>query len=221
MPTIERTRQFFEDYAVDFDALYGTRRSWLNRVVNPLLRKSMRLRYERTLAACQPLAGRTVLDVGCGPGHYSVALARRGAARVVGIDFADGMLEIAEAHASKAGAADRCEWLHTGFEDYSPDEVFDYVVLNGFMDYAPEPAAVVRRALALTARRAFFSFPASGGVLGWQRRQRYRNRCDLFLYERTEVAELFHGIDGVSIETIARDYFVQVDQGRRTSPPRA
>ena len=71
---------FFEDYARDFDALYGTRRSLLNDLVNPILRRSMKLRTERTLAGCSPIEGATVLDVGCGPGHHSVELARRGAA---------------------------------------------------------------------------------------------------------------------------------------------
>ncbi len=211
MPTIERTQQFFDSYAADFDALYGTRRSWVNRVVNPLLRRSMKLRYQRTLAGCEPIEGARVLDVGCGPGHYAVALLRRGAARVVGIDFADGMLEIAGARAEACGVAERCELVHASFEDYEPDQPFDYVVLNGFMDYTPDPAVIVEKALKMATRRAFFSFPAAGGILGWQRRIRYRARCDLYLYDRSQLEELFSGFENVMIETIARDYFVRVD----------
>ena len=35
------------------------------------------------------LAGRTVLDIGCNAGFYSIEMKRRGAERVVGIDFDD------------------------------------------------------------------------------------------------------------------------------------
>lgn len=211
MPTLERTQKFFDGYAADFDALYGTRRSLINRVVNPLLRRSMKLRYQRTLESCDPIEGAEVLDVGCGPGHYLVALLRRGAARAVGLDFAEGMLEIAGARAETCGVADRCELVHTSFEDFEPKRPFDYVILNGFMDYTPDPATIIRKAMGMATRRGFFSFPAAGGILGWQRRFRYRSRCDLYLYDRPRLEGLFSEFENVSIETIARDYFVRVD----------
>ena len=37
------------------------------------------------------LTGKTVLDIGCNAGFYSIEMKRRGAARVVGIDFDDGL----------------------------------------------------------------------------------------------------------------------------------
>ncbi len=49
------------------------------------------------LAACQPLQGLTVLDLGCGQGHFSRHLAAQGA-RVVGIDIADELLSVARGH---------------------------------------------------------------------------------------------------------------------------
>jgi 2-polyprenyl-3-methyl-5-hydroxy-6-metoxy-1,4-benzoquinol methylase len=65
---------FFDSYAHDFNAIYGNRNTFLNRLLNGWLRRSMRLRYEMTLQSCDPLEGKSVLDVGCGPGHYAVAL---------------------------------------------------------------------------------------------------------------------------------------------------
>ena len=91
----ERTSEFFDRYAVDFDSIYGNDNKALERIVNRLFRRAMLMRYEKTLAGCQPIEGRTVIDVGCGPGHYSIALARAGAKRVLGLDFAAGMLNIA------------------------------------------------------------------------------------------------------------------------------
>jgi hypothetical protein len=73
-----------------------------------------------------------------------------------------------------------------------------------------DPQAVIRKVLSLTRCRAFFSFPAAGGILAWQRRIRYRNRCDLFLYRPEEIRQLFTGFPGVQVDIsrIARDFFV-------------
>src|SRR5690606_2032184 len=38
------------------------------------------------------LTGKTVLDIGCNAGFYSIQMKRRGAARVLGIDFDDKYL---------------------------------------------------------------------------------------------------------------------------------
>lgn len=206
----ERTAAFFDRYAADFDAIYGNRNTRINRFVNSTFRRAMRIRYEMTLAGCEPVAGRTVLDVGSGPGHYSVELARRGAARVLGIDFADGMLDIARAAATRAGVQDRTTFERGDFFTRTFDEKFDYVILMGFMDYVENPVPVVRKAVQLSKRRAFFSFPVSGGVLAWQRKLRYRSRCDLFLYSEEDVRRIMRdaSVGSCEITRIDRDLFV-------------
>jgi 2-polyprenyl-3-methyl-5-hydroxy-6-metoxy-1,4-benzoquinol methylase len=211
---IERTQGFFHQYANDFDAIYSSPTGALNSIVNRLFRASMKLRFIKTLEGCRPIEGKSVLDIGCGPGHFAISLAQRGASRAVGLDFAEGMLQLAAEHARRAGVADRCEFRRGDFLQYAPSEPFDYVVVMGFMDYMPDPNAVVAKVLSLTRDRAFFSFPAAGGVLGWQRRLRYRKRCDLFLYRREEIERLFERFPGAQVEIvrIARDYFVTAKQ---------
>ena len=205
-----RTSTFFHGYAADFDAIYGTSTGPVNALVNGLFRKSMRLRYEKTLEGCDPIAGRSVLDIGCGPGHYSVQLAKRGAGRIVGVDFAEGMLEIARKHAAAEGMADKCEFIKADFFTHQFGQPFDYVIVMGFMDYVEDAKAAVRRILELTAGKAFFSFPKGGGFLAWQRQLRYRSRCELYLYSEEQIRGPFAGLPGVEvrIESIARDYFV-------------
>ena len=66
----DRTQTFFHQYANDFDAIYGNQNGVVDSVINKLFRKSMRLRYEKSVEGCEPVQGRSVLDVGCGPGHY-------------------------------------------------------------------------------------------------------------------------------------------------------
>jgi 2-polyprenyl-3-methyl-5-hydroxy-6-metoxy-1,4-benzoquinol methylase len=206
----DRTAQFFDSYARDFAALYGNENRFPQSLVNRYLRRSMVLRYEKSLEGCQPIEGRTVLDVGCGPGHYSVELARRGAARVVGIDFAPGMVALATERAKAAGVAERCTFQVGDFGAFPASETFDYAIVMGFMDYVADPEAVVRKVLGHARSRAFFSFPAAGGILAWQRQLRYRSRCDLFLYEEARLDALLAAVPAREkrVLRIARDYFV-------------
>jgi SAM-dependent methyltransferase len=208
----DRTSTFFNDYAADFDSIYGNDNRALERVANRLFRRAMVVRYEKTLAGCQPIQGRTVIDIGCGPGHYSIALARAGAGKVIGLDFAPGMLKIARERAASYGVGDRCTFALDDFLTYPVSEKFDYAIVMGFMDYIRDPRVVIDRVLEITRGRAFFSFPKAGGVLAWQRKMRYRNRCDLFLYREDEIQSLLSPT-GASflIESNGRDFFVTLE----------
>lgn len=209
----DRTREFFHGYAGDFNAIYGTTNTPVSALVNRLFRKSMRLRFERTLAGTYA-PGATILDVGCGPGHYAIELARRGAARVVGVDFAEGMIALAQRQAEAAGVADRCEFFVGDIHALSFPERFDYVVVMGFMDYVAEPRALIEKIAGMTAKRAFFSFPSAHGPLAWQRKLRYRSRCPLYLYSRSRLESLVRGVPEMhaTIEAIARDFFVTLER---------
>ena len=201
--------EFFDSYAHDFDAIYGARHTAVNRLINTFFRKSMRMRYERTIEGCDPIEGRSVVDIGCGPGHFGIALASKGAGRVLGLDFAEQMLAVAHRHAERKGVADKCEWVLGDFLTYPFEERFDYAIVCGFMDYIAEPTPVIDKVLSITKSKAFFSFPSASGVLAWQRKVRYRSRCDLFMYTRPQLEDLFRGKNAdVTIEPIARDFFV-------------
>jgi cyclopropane fatty-acyl-phospholipid synthase-like methyltransferase len=205
-----KTLEFFDAYAGDFDAIYGTKNTLLNRFVNTFFRGSMRERYVKVVEGCNPLDGCTVLDIGCGPGHYSVTLAKRGAASVTGVDFAESMLNIAEKYAEDANVQDKCNFILKDFMTFTAGERFDYTIAVGFMDYIKEPEALVDKVMSLTSRKAFFSFPVAGGFLAWQRKQRYKSRCDLYLYTEKELDDLFSRANcrDYTIEKIGRDYFV-------------
>lgn len=207
------TAGFFDSYAGDFDAIYGRENTLSNRIISKIFRRSMRLRYQRTIEGCWPVEGKSALDIGCGPGHYAVALAQRGITEVVGIDFSSAMIELAAAKAAAAGLEDICRFITDDFMTCDFGRTFDYTILMGFMDYISDPGTVIKRALSLTVSRAFFSFPAAEGILAWQRRRRYRDKCDLFMYRCRQIPELFKGMTftDIKIEKLSRDYFVTVD----------
>jgi len=211
----QQVKELFDGYADGFDAIYGGERSWWQRRIDQWLRKSMRLRFERTLAGCAPIEGKRVLDVGCGPGHYSVRLAAMGAAAVVGVDFSSSMLELARRYAEQQGVGERCRFIEADIMDYESEQPFDYTVVMGVMDYIPEPEPFIRHLLALTRSQLFLSFPVDGGFLARQRRLRYRwfSHCELKMYSRERLVALMEKVvpGRYSIEKIARDFFVTIN----------
>ena len=112
------------------------------------------------------------------------------------------------------GVGERCNFMVADFYTYEPQELFDYVIVMGFMDYMPDPEKVVAKVLSLTKKKAFFSFPVAGGLLGWQRKMRYQKRCDLFLYEKEQLQKMFTRFPEVkaTIEPISRDFFVTLER---------
>ncbi|MDZ7829909.1 MAG: bifunctional 2-polyprenyl-6-hydroxyphenol methylase/3-demethylubiquinol 3-O-methyltransferase UbiG [Halofilum sp. (in: g-proteobacteria)] len=88
------------------------------------------------------LAGKRVVDVGCGGGILSEAMARRGA-EVVGIDLAGETLEAAREHAAAEGVAVEYRCIGTeALADAEPD-AFDVVTCMEMLEHVPDPAAIV------------------------------------------------------------------------------
>jgi 2-polyprenyl-6-hydroxyphenyl methylase/3-demethylubiquinone-9 3-methyltransferase len=88
------------------------------------------------------LDGARVLDVGCGGGILSEALARRGA-RVVGIDLAGDCIEAARPHAEDAGLAIDYRIASTESVAEAEPGAFDLVTCLELLEHVPDPAAIV------------------------------------------------------------------------------
>src|SRR5437899_9459902 len=100
------------------------------------------------------LAGRVVLDFGCGIGIDTIEFARRGARRVIGLDIREDVLETARREAGTAGVADRCVFTT------ATDERVDVIVsIDGFEHYAdPEQVLRTMRQLVRPDGRVFITF---------------------------------------------------------------
>jgi SAM-dependent methyltransferase len=84
------------------------------------------------------LAGRVVIDFGCGDGGEAIEIARHGARRVIGIDVRREALERASRAAEQAGVSDRCV-----FASDTADPVDVVLSVYGFEHY-DEPEQVLR-----------------------------------------------------------------------------
>ena len=96
------------------------------------------------------LAGKRVLDVGCGAGILSEALARRGA-KVTGLDLAPELIEAAKAHAeqSELDIDYRCVSSRDLMRELPG--AFDIVVCYEMLEHVDTPAYVVDDCAMLTA----------------------------------------------------------------------
>jgi len=88
------------------------------------------------------LDGRTVIDVGCGGGLLSEAMARRGA-RVTGLDLAPELLEVARLHALETGAA--VEYRLESAEQHASHcrARYDVVTCMEMLEHVPDPSAAL------------------------------------------------------------------------------
>ena len=102
--------------------------------------------HGRDPSAPDALAGLTLLDVGCGAGLASEALARRGAA-VTGLDAAGDALEAARTHAAAGSLA--ITYREGLPEDLPPEATFDAVIALEVIEHvADRPAFLAALARA-------------------------------------------------------------------------
>lgn len=94
------------------------------------------------VTARAPLAEKEVLDVGCGGGILSEAMAR-GGARVLGIDLAQAALEVAELHALDAGVTVQYRLQSAEELARTAPASFDIVTCMEMLEHVPEPEQVI------------------------------------------------------------------------------
>ena len=103
------------------------------------------------------LAGKRVLDVGCGGGILAEAMANRGA-DVTGIDLADKPLKVAMLHRLETNS--KVEYRLVAAETLADEapESFDVVTCMEMLEHVPDPSSVVRACARLVKPDGFVFF---------------------------------------------------------------
>jgi len=118
--------------------------------INPL-----RLEYIDTIA---DLAGKKVLDVGCGGGILSESMAAKGA-DVTGIDMGESNLSVAKLHLLESG--EKVDYRQIPVEQLAEEEAgqYDIVTCMEMLEHVPDPASIISACSQLVKPdgHAFFS----------------------------------------------------------------
>ena len=188
---IQAQRAFWNSEADAFSKIYTHRKSKFSNKLDQIFRKDMYERFQFTIANCEPIKGRTFLDVGCGNALYSLELARKGAAKVVGIDIAEVMIGLCKKSAEDENLSDRCTFIQTDLLEYKPDQKFDVSFGIGLFDYIKNPLPVLTKMREVSTDKAIMAFPR---LYTWRapvRKVRLTLKgCDVYFYSAARIDKL-------------------------------
>jgi SAM-dependent methyltransferase len=184
----------------------------LRSILDRFLRSALYERHRLTFEHCGPIAGATVLDIGCGTGEYSLEFATKGASQVTGVDIAPAMVEFSQRQAQERGLSQHCRFVCADFLDCHFSEQFDIVLAMGLFDYVADPRPVLKMIASLTRSRFLASYPCNEGFWALQRKVRYQwvKGVSIFDYTPDRLVTMYRdaGFESLKIVEIKRGLFV-------------
>ena len=149
---VRTAHRYFGSFADDYHRAFdGGGANPLHHAINRLFRRKTFVRRTeriRELLADYGVAGKTVLDLGCGSGEVSIVAAQLGAT-VIGLDIVDDMVAIARDTAAAAGVADRTTFRVANIVD-GPLPRADVTMMVGVIEYYSDLEAILGKACAAT-----------------------------------------------------------------------
>ena len=181
--------EYWDRIAPEFDSIYTGKKNPLARTLDRWLRRDMYERFNWVMRGAGNIEGLNVCDVGCGSGRFVSALAQRGA-RVVGLDFAPTMLQLAEDLAKRDGVAERCEFVLSDVLDWKTRRQFDLVIAIGFWDYVADPLPRLQVIRNISQGRFLSAWPRAGTWRAAARKARLSVAgCPVYFWTRSQVDE--------------------------------
>jgi len=104
-----------------------------------------------------PLAGKKVIDIGCGGGILAESMAKKGA-DVTGIDLSEKALKVADLHSLESGVQVRYQKIAA--EDMAAAEAdqYDVVTCMEMLEHVPDPASVIKACQSLVKPGGYVFF---------------------------------------------------------------
>lgn len=187
-----RVKEYFDRCADRFDGFYREeRRGFLQQAAHVIFRKpGLSRRFQATMTILGDVKGKSILDVGCGSGIYSVYLARQGA-MVTGLDFSSSMLSLARRNAAEEGCT--VEFTNGDFLEFAGNRRFDHLLFIGVFDYVKEEdvPAYMEKAARIADDKIIATFPKRYAPQSlvrhiWLKRQ----DCPVYFYSRGQVESI-------------------------------
>jgi 2-polyprenyl-3-methyl-5-hydroxy-6-metoxy-1,4-benzoquinol methylase len=108
-------KQYFDELSNDYIlAFEGKGNKFTEKIANRLFRSDTFQRRTECVVNIIKKIGvldKTVLDIGCGPGHIDVLISQMGVRRVVGIDISQKMIEHATGLSLKYNVKEKCNFI--------------------------------------------------------------------------------------------------------------
>ena len=206
-----QVKQFWNDVAHQFDAIYTGNKSPIARALDKWLRRDIYQRFDWVMEQSGDVRGKRICDVGCGSGRFVTALAQRGADHVTGIDIAPEMLTLARQLATKDGVIGRCTFINTDVNDWHTDEQFDETIAIGFWDYIANPKSRLDVIRSFTKGRFLSAWPRAGTLRAPIRKVRLTALgCPVYFFHKEDVYRMLQdaGFRVDSCEVLGQLYCV-------------
>jgi len=213
----QKVQSYFHRSAEKFDRLYH-QTGFFSYCLNRLFRKALYQRAESALLEILQCGAKSVLDVGSGSGVNAVLFAQNGVQNVLGVDNAQGMVDLAKRKCPPE-LASHVSYVQADFLTWEPPEAkFDCVVALGVFDYLDLPDIFLKKMVSCAQQKVLFSVPGKGGFRAFQRSLRYRYKnCPLFFYSRSQLEGLMmmHATSFKIIDVGSSSFLCVLDLERR------
>lgn len=209
MPQVAR---FWNDIAVEFDAIYSGKKSPIGRAMDRYFRADIYQRFDWVMQKSGDVHGKRICDIGCGSGRFVTELAKRGAAHVTGVDVAPEMLKLAQQLVTQDGVQDKCDFVHADVLNWKTDQKFDETIAIGFWDYIQDPPQRLRNIRSFTTERFLSAWPR---FWTWRMpvrkvRLQYIRGCPVYFFREPQIFKMLEeaGFKVVSSEVVGKLFCV-------------
>jgi len=190
---IDQLKVFFNNYSSRFSGIYvedENPRSWFDSFIDKNFRQGVYLRYAYTLERTQNPDIRTILDIGCGPGHYVMSFLKQGKS-VTALDIASKMLDLTKERVESSTLEPNVKYLLADYMEHEFQEKFDATIVMGFFDYVADPVPFIKKLVKDTKKEIYISVPKDSGWQAIQRKIRYKiNKCPLYLFNEPQLKNI-------------------------------